>query len=79
MRNSTKKREAARLAMKDMVGVCNLGRDTKINKSGWDENYNWFSEKWDVAPSNLDTPVTTKLDALLGLDTEEGINKWYKQ
>ena len=80
MRKPTKKREAAREAIKDMVGVCNIGRDTKPNKHGYCmESRTYYNDKWDVQPSTLDIPLTTKLDALLGLDTEEGINQWYKQ
>jgi hypothetical protein len=80
MRKATKKREAAVKAVKDMKNV-NDGRDTKPSKSGYcHETWNWYSESWDVSPSSLlSNPMNNKLDKLLGLDTVDGINQYYKQ
>ena len=71
-------RKALKKAVVDMKDV-NYGRETKINKSGYD----WisrtrYSERWDVSPSSVDTKEERRLNSLLGLDTNEGINKWYK-
>ena len=71
-------RKALKKAVVDMKDV-NYGRETKINKSGYDWiSMEWYSERWDVSPSSLDTKEERRLNSLLGLDTNEGINKWYK-
>ena len=72
-------RKALKKAVGDMKTV-NYGRDTKPSKSGYcHETWNWYSESWDVSPSSIDTKEQRNLNSLLGLDTNEGINKWYKQ
>jgi hypothetical protein len=71
-------RKALKKAVVDMKDV-NYGRETKINKSGYDwESMVWYSENWDVSPSSVDTKEQRRLNSLLGLNTTEGINQWYK-
>ena len=73
-------RKALNKAVGDMKTV-NYGRDTKPSKSGYCfETYTSYSESWDVSPSSLlNNPMNNHLDKLLGLDTVDGINQYYKQ
>ena len=36
-------------------------------------------DNWVVGTSHLNTSDVRTLNSLLGLDTQEGINQWYKQ
>jgi len=70
MKQKPKTRKALKEALKDLRPEI-LSLKKNLN------NQRRFDENWVVGVSYLDTKEQRKLNSLLGLDTNEGINKWY--
>lgn len=70
MNQKPKTRKALKEALKDLRPEILSLKKNLNNQRRYDEN-------WVVGVSYLDTKEQRKLNSLLGLDTTEGINKWY--
>jgi hypothetical protein len=62
-------REAYRVAANDMLPELKKLRE---------EKYRHYDESWVVGVSDLDSPEVRRMNDELGLNTNEGINRWYK-
>ena len=72
MKQKPKTREALKQAVKDLRPEI-LSLKKNLN------NQRRFDENWVVGVSYLDTKEQRYLNELLGLNTNEGIEMWYKK